>query len=239
MEDLAGAVKTAGETLRDLRAAEVAEQDLHIEQSGEIIFRTKLRLSFKHDVAHAHVHQQNDQPGASRPDLRGFRPDLARPSALLMPAAPGLIPVSARGRAAGQPAGGRRASAGHRAGRSHRRAAVSPCRGNGRFPYTRITGDLTRTIASDIGCTLARLGAGFLEDLRAGVGGFAQFFALAGGPAEARAGLVVGGAGNGRLGPGWVRGQLLHIGGCVVAQPLTGAAPAPAPGKRRAPFAAG
>ena len=33
-------------------------EDLHIEEEGgEIIFRTKLRLSFKYDVAHAHVHQ--------------------------------------------------------------------------------------------------------------------------------------------------------------------------------------
>ena len=57
-EDAAAtAVKTARETLRDLRVAEVVEQDLHIEEGGEIIFRTKLRLSFKYDVSHAHVHQ--------------------------------------------------------------------------------------------------------------------------------------------------------------------------------------
>ena len=54
-EDAAAtAVKTASQTLRDLRVAEVVEQDLHIEEGGEIIFRTKLRLSFKYDVAHAH-----------------------------------------------------------------------------------------------------------------------------------------------------------------------------------------
>ncbi len=58
MEDLVGAVKTAGETLRDLRVAEVVEQDLHIEEEGgEIIFRTKLRLSFKYYVGHANAHQ--------------------------------------------------------------------------------------------------------------------------------------------------------------------------------------
>ena len=57
-EDAAAtAVKTARESLRDLRVAEVVEQDLHIEEGGEIIFRTKLRLSFKYDVAHAHAHQ--------------------------------------------------------------------------------------------------------------------------------------------------------------------------------------
>ena len=58
-EDAAAtAVKTAGQSLRDLRVAEVVEQDLHIEEEGgEIIFRTKLRLSFKYDVGHAHAHQ--------------------------------------------------------------------------------------------------------------------------------------------------------------------------------------
>ncbi len=57
-EDAAAtAVKTARESLRDLRVAEVVEQDLHIEEGGESIFRTKLRLSFKYDVGHAHVHQ--------------------------------------------------------------------------------------------------------------------------------------------------------------------------------------
>jgi flavin-binding protein dodecin len=58
-EDAAAtAVKTAGQTLRDLRVAEVVEQDLHIEEEGgEIIFRTRLQLSFKYDVGHAHVHQ--------------------------------------------------------------------------------------------------------------------------------------------------------------------------------------
>jgi flavin-binding protein dodecin len=48
-EDAAAtAVKTASQTLRDLRVAEVVEQDPHIDgEDGEIIFRTKLRLSFK------------------------------------------------------------------------------------------------------------------------------------------------------------------------------------------------
>ena len=43
------AVSTARKSLRDLRVAEVVQQDLHIEDSGEIIFRTKLRLSFKYE----------------------------------------------------------------------------------------------------------------------------------------------------------------------------------------------
>ena len=57
-EDAAAtAVKTARESLRDLRVAQVVEQDLHLEEGSQIIFRTKLRLSFKYDVSHAHVHQ--------------------------------------------------------------------------------------------------------------------------------------------------------------------------------------
>jgi hypothetical protein len=49
-EDAAvSAVSTARKSLRDLRVAEVVEQDLTIEEGGEIIFRTKLRLSFKYE----------------------------------------------------------------------------------------------------------------------------------------------------------------------------------------------
>ena len=43
------AVNTARKSLRDLRVAEVVEQDLHIEDGGDLIFRTKLRLSFKYE----------------------------------------------------------------------------------------------------------------------------------------------------------------------------------------------
>lgn len=43
------AVSTARKSLRDLRVAEVVEQDLHIEEGGEVVFRTKLRLSFKYE----------------------------------------------------------------------------------------------------------------------------------------------------------------------------------------------
>jgi hypothetical protein len=42
------AVTTARKSLRDLRVAEVVEQDLNIDD-GEITFRTKLRLSFKYE----------------------------------------------------------------------------------------------------------------------------------------------------------------------------------------------
>jgi flavin-binding protein dodecin len=52
-EDAAAhAVKTAGETLRDLRVAEVVKQDIHLDESGGITFRTKLELSFKYEHEH-------------------------------------------------------------------------------------------------------------------------------------------------------------------------------------------
>jgi dodecin len=45
----ASAVNTARKTLRDLRVAEVVEQDLHLGEDGEITYRTRLRLSFKYE----------------------------------------------------------------------------------------------------------------------------------------------------------------------------------------------
>jgi flavin-binding protein dodecin len=45
----ATAVKTASKRLRDLRVAEVVEQDLHIEAEGQITYRIKLRISFKYE----------------------------------------------------------------------------------------------------------------------------------------------------------------------------------------------
>jgi len=48
-EAAADAVKTAGETLRDLRVAEVVEQDIHLDEGGTITYRTKLQLSFKYE----------------------------------------------------------------------------------------------------------------------------------------------------------------------------------------------
>ena len=49
-EDAAAtAVNTARKSLRDLRVAEVVEQDLHLGENGEITYRTKLRLSFKYE----------------------------------------------------------------------------------------------------------------------------------------------------------------------------------------------
>ena len=43
------AVERAGETLRDLRVAEVVEQDIVMEGGRVSAFRTKLKLSFKYE----------------------------------------------------------------------------------------------------------------------------------------------------------------------------------------------
>jgi dodecin len=43
------AVNKARETLRQLRVAEVVEQDLDLDEAGTATFRTKLRLSFKYE----------------------------------------------------------------------------------------------------------------------------------------------------------------------------------------------
>jgi flavin-binding protein dodecin len=44
------AVKTAGKTIRDLRVAEVVEQDLQLAADGGVTYRTKVRVSFKFDA---------------------------------------------------------------------------------------------------------------------------------------------------------------------------------------------
>jgi len=45
------AIAAAAGTLRDLRVAEVMEQDITIGESGQVeSFRTKLRLSFKYEA---------------------------------------------------------------------------------------------------------------------------------------------------------------------------------------------
>ena len=49
-EDAAAtAISTASTSVRDLRVAEVIKQDVHIGEGGELIYRTKLQLSFKYE----------------------------------------------------------------------------------------------------------------------------------------------------------------------------------------------
>jgi flavin-binding protein dodecin len=43
------AVNVARKTLRDLRVAEVVEQDIDIDEGGALTYRTKLRVSFKYE----------------------------------------------------------------------------------------------------------------------------------------------------------------------------------------------
>jgi dodecin len=43
------AVRTAGQSIRDIRVAEVVEQDIHLDEGGAITFRTKLQISFKYE----------------------------------------------------------------------------------------------------------------------------------------------------------------------------------------------
>ncbi len=43
------AIRTASQTLRDLRVAEVVAQDIHIDEGGAVTFRTKLQISFKYE----------------------------------------------------------------------------------------------------------------------------------------------------------------------------------------------
>jgi flavin-binding protein dodecin len=46
------AVSTASRSLRDLRVAEVVEQDLTLDETGAVqAFRTRLKLSFKYEAA--------------------------------------------------------------------------------------------------------------------------------------------------------------------------------------------
>lgn len=49
-EDAAAtAIKVASGSIRDLRVAEVVAQDIHLDDSGALIYRTKLRISFKYE----------------------------------------------------------------------------------------------------------------------------------------------------------------------------------------------
>ncbi len=47
----ANAVEMAAKTLRDLRIAEVVEQDLQIENGKVVAYRSKIKLSFKVEKA--------------------------------------------------------------------------------------------------------------------------------------------------------------------------------------------
>jgi hypothetical protein len=59
------AISAAARTLRDLRIAEVVEQDIALSESGTIeSFRTKLRLSFKYEASVGAPEWQGDKAHA-------------------------------------------------------------------------------------------------------------------------------------------------------------------------------
>jgi flavin-binding protein dodecin len=49
----ANAIETAAKTLHDLRIAEVVEMDMHIDKGKIVLYRTKIKISFKY-------HQEDD-----------------------------------------------------------------------------------------------------------------------------------------------------------------------------------
>jgi dodecin len=102
-EDAAAqAVKTAGETLHDLRVAEVVKRDIHLDESGGITFRTKLELSFKYE------HEHRSRSRSQEPHSRWWPKEInqgewracplpGRPAAPLFP--PMIMPSRLRGHA--------------------------------------------------------------------------------------------------------------------------------------------
>ncbi len=50
-EAAAEAIRVAGQSLRDLRVAEVIQQDIHIDEGGALTYRTKVRVSFKYETS--------------------------------------------------------------------------------------------------------------------------------------------------------------------------------------------
>ena len=49
-EAAAEAITTAAGSLRDLRVAEVTKQDVVVGDSGDLVYRTKVQLSFKYEA---------------------------------------------------------------------------------------------------------------------------------------------------------------------------------------------
>ena len=58
------ALETAGKTLRDLRVAEVTRMDVRVENDGQIIFRTRLKVSFKVQTLEKYMESLGSKPYA-------------------------------------------------------------------------------------------------------------------------------------------------------------------------------
>jgi flavin-binding protein dodecin len=50
-EAAAEAITTAGGSVRDIRVAEVTSQDIVVGDTGDLLYRTKIQLSFKYESA--------------------------------------------------------------------------------------------------------------------------------------------------------------------------------------------
>jgi flavin-binding protein dodecin len=48
-EAAAEALRTVRQSIRDVRVAEVVRQDIHLEEDGGVIYRSKLQVSFKYE----------------------------------------------------------------------------------------------------------------------------------------------------------------------------------------------
>ena len=58
------ALEIAGETLRDLRVAEVTRMDVRIEDDGRLLYRTRLQVSFKVGSLEKYVESLGAKPYA-------------------------------------------------------------------------------------------------------------------------------------------------------------------------------
>ena len=58
------ALETAGKTLRDLRVAEVTRMDVRVENEGQLIYRTRLKVSFKVQTLEKYMESLGAKPYA-------------------------------------------------------------------------------------------------------------------------------------------------------------------------------
>ena len=56
------ALGTAGKTLRDLRVAELTQMDVRIEDDGRLLYRTRLKVSFKVGSLEKYVESMGAKP---------------------------------------------------------------------------------------------------------------------------------------------------------------------------------
>ena len=62
----AAGVELAAKTLRDLRVAEVTQLDVHVLDGGQLVYRAKLKLSFKYESDEAPPPKPAKKPRAAK-----------------------------------------------------------------------------------------------------------------------------------------------------------------------------